>query len=85
MLGKIGVAVQLLLGLGLGFLGGLVDGVAFLPPELAGAQERTGGFLPADDAAPLVMMMAPIRRVDAPQEVWNGYCRVLSRPVKVTS
>ena len=20
-------------------------------------------------------MMAPIRRVDAPQEVWNGYCR----------
>ena len=32
-----------------------------------------------------VMMIAPIRRVDAPQLVWNGYCNVLSRPVNVTS
>ena len=32
-----------------------------------------------------VMMMAPMSRVDAPQLVWNGYCRVLSRPVNVTS
>ena len=55
VLGKIGVAVQLLLGLGLGLLGGLVDGVTLLPPELTGAQERAGGFLPADDAAPLVV------------------------------
>ena len=55
VLGKIGVAVQLLLGLGLGLLGGLVDGVTLLPPELTGAQERAGGFLPADNAAPLVV------------------------------
>ena len=39
MLGKVGIAVQLLLGLSLGLLGSLVDGVAFLPPELAAAQE----------------------------------------------
>ena len=55
MLGKVSVAVQLLLGLGLGLLGGLMDGMALLPPELTGAQERAGGFLPADDAAPLVV------------------------------
>ena len=36
-------------------------------------------------SSPWVMMMAPIKRLEAPQEVWNGYCRVLSRPVKVTS
>ena len=49
MLGKVSVAVQLLLGLGLGLLGGLMDGMTLLPPEL------TGGFLPADNAAPLVV------------------------------
>ena len=32
-----------------------------------------------------VIMIAPMRRVDAPQLVWKGYCRVLSRPVNVTS
>ena len=32
-----------------------------------------------------VIMMAPMSRVDAPQLVWKGYCRVLSRPVNVTS
>ena len=30
------------------------------------------------------MMTAPIMRVVEPQEVWNGYCSLLSRPVKVT-
>ena len=55
MLAEIGVAVQLLLGLGLGLLGGLVDGVALLPPELAGAQEGAGGLFPPHHAAPLVV------------------------------
>ena len=52
---EICIAVQLLLRLGLCLLGGFVDGVAFLPPELAGAQEGAGGLLPADDGAPLVI------------------------------
>ena len=51
----VGVAVQLLLRLGLGLGGRLVDGVALLPPELAAPQERAGGLLPADDGAPLVV------------------------------
>ena len=55
MLGKVGITVQLLLGLSLGLLGSLVDGVAFLPPELTGAQERAGGFFPANHAAPLIV------------------------------
>ena len=52
---EIGVAVELLLGFRLGLLGGLMDGVALLPPELTGAQEGAGGLLPADDGAPLVV------------------------------
>ena len=52
---EIGVAVQLLLSLGNGLLGGLVDGVALLPPELTGSQEGTGGLFPPDDGAPLVI------------------------------
>ena len=55
VLKEIGVALELLRGLGLGLLGGFVDGVTLLPPELAAAQERTGRFLPADDGAPLVI------------------------------
>ena len=55
VLAHIGVAVQLLLRLSHGLLGGLMDGVALLPPELAAAQERAGGLFPADDAAPLVI------------------------------
>ena len=51
----VGVAVQLLLRLGLGLGGRLVDGVTLLPPELAAPQERAGGLLPADDGAPLVV------------------------------
>ena len=39
-------------GLGLG-LGGM-DGVAFLPEELGGAQERAGAHLPTHDVGPLV-------------------------------
>ena len=34
--------------------------------------------------SPWAMMTAPIMRVVEPQEVWNGYCSLLSRPVKVT-
>ena len=50
-----GIVPGLLLGLGLGLGGSLVDGVAFLPPELTGAQERAGGFFPANHAAPLIV------------------------------
>ena len=35
--------------------------------------------------SPWVMMTAPIMRVVEPQDVWNGYWSLLSRPVKVTS
>ena len=52
---EIGIAIELLLRLGNGLLGGLVDGVALLPPELTAAQEGAGGLLPADDGAPLVI------------------------------
>ena len=52
---EISIAVQLLLGFMLCFLGGLVNGMAFLPPELAAAQEGTGGLLPADYRTPLVV------------------------------
>ena len=52
---EIGIGVQLLLRFLLRLLGSLVDGVAFLPPELTGTQERTGGLFPADDRAPLVI------------------------------
>ena len=55
ILKEVGVALELLRRLGLGLLGGLMDGVTLLPPELAAAQERTGRFLPADDGAPLVI------------------------------
>ena len=56
LLADVRVAVQLLLGLCLSLGCGLMDGVALLPPELAAAQERAGGLLPADDAAPLVVL-----------------------------
>ena len=56
LLADIRVAVQLLLGLSLGLGGSLVDGVAFLPPELTAAQEGTGGLFPAHHAAPLVVL-----------------------------
>ena len=55
LLADVCVAVQLLLGLSLRLGGSLVDGVAFLPPELAAAQEGTGGLFPAHHAAPLVV------------------------------
>ena len=35
--------------------------------------------------SPWVMITAPIMRVVEPQEVWNGYWSLLSRPAKVTS
>ena len=34
--------------------------------------------------SPCAMMTAPIMRVVEPQDVWNGYCTLLSRPVNVT-
>ena len=55
ILKEVGVALELLLSLVDGLLGGLMDGVALLPPELSGAQERAGRFFPADDGAPLVI------------------------------
>ena len=57
LLADIRVAVQLLLGLSLGLGGSLVDGVAFLPPELTAAQEGTGGLFPAHHAAPLLSLI----------------------------
>ena len=44
------------------------------------ARGRTSPLL-----SPWVMMTAPIMRVVEPQEVWNGYWSLLSRPAKVTS
>ena len=55
ILKEVGIAAELLLGLVLRFLGRFMDGVALLPPELSGAQERAGRFFPADDGAPLVI------------------------------
>ena len=52
---EVGIAVELLLGFGNGLFGGLVDGVALLPPELPGPQEGAGGLFPADHGAPLVI------------------------------
>ena len=52
---EVGIAVELLLGLGDGLLRRLMDGMALLPPELPGPQEGAGGLFPADDGAPLVI------------------------------
>ncbi len=41
-------------------LGGCVDGMTLLPPELTGTQERTGGLFPADDRAPLVVQLGQV-------------------------
>lgn len=44
---------------------GFVHGVAFLPQELGGAQERTRRFLPAHNGAPLVVELRQVAvRVD---------------------
>ena len=43
-----------------GLLSGRMDGVALLPPELAGAEERTGGLFPADNRAPLVVELRQV-------------------------
>ena len=52
---EVGVALELLLGLMDGLLGGLMDRMALLPPELTRAQERTRRLFPTDDGAPLVV------------------------------
>ena len=41
-------------------LGGGVDGVALLPPELTAAQEWTSGLFPAHDRAPLVVQLGQV-------------------------
>ena len=35
--------------------------------------------------SPWVMMMAPMMRLDMPQDVWNGYWKLLSRAVYLIS
>ena len=52
---EISIDVQDHLGLVDSLLSSLVHGVAFLPEELTGAQEWTGGFFPTNNAAPLVV------------------------------
>ena len=42
------------------FLLGCMDGVTLLPPELTRTQERTGGLLPADNRAPLVVQLRQV-------------------------
>ena len=74
-----GIGVQLLLCLGNGLFGRLVDGVPLLPPELAAAQKRARGLFPAHHAAPLVILhgqVAPrvqhMRKVVAEQRLGRG-------------
>ena len=54
VLGEVGIHLEHLVGLldGLGF--GRVDGMAFLPEELGGAEEEARAHLPADDVGPLI-------------------------------
>jgi hypothetical protein len=54
ILGDFAVHLEDVEGFLLRFLGGRVEGVALLPEELGGAQERTRHLLPAQDVAPLV-------------------------------
>ena len=54
LLGEGGVDLLHLEGLFLGFLGGGVGGVAFLPEELGGPEEQAGAHLPTDHVGPLV-------------------------------
>ena len=53
---EIGIQIQHLLRERLGLLGGGVHGVPFLPQKLPVAQEGATGFLPAQHAAPLVIL-----------------------------
>ena len=52
---EVSVAVELLLRLRHSLLGGLVNGVALLPPEFPAAQEGAGGLFPADHGTPLII------------------------------
>ena len=54
VLREVGVDVEHLHRLGLGFLVGGVGGVTLLPEELRGAEEHAGPHLPTDDVGPLV-------------------------------
>ena len=57
---EVSVDVQHLLGLGAGFLGGGVHGVALLPQELPVTQEGAAGLLPAQHGAPLVVQLGQV-------------------------
>ena len=57
---EVGVDVQHLLGLCPSLLGVGVHGVALLPQELPVAEEGAGGFLPAEDGAPLVVELGQV-------------------------
>ena len=57
---EVGVDVQHLPGEVLGFLRSGVHGVAFLPQKLPVTQEGPGGLLPAQHAAPLVVLQGQI-------------------------
>ena len=54
LLGKLGIHIEHLAGLGLGILAGGMGGVAFLPEELGRAEEHAGAHLPAHHVGPLV-------------------------------
>ena len=57
LLTEVSIDIQDALGFRDCILSGFVHGVAFLPEEFAGTQERTGGFFPTNDAAPLVVQL----------------------------
>ena len=52
---NVSIDVEHLFGLCDSFLCGFVHGVAFLPKEFHGTEERTGGLFPTNNAAPLVI------------------------------
>ena len=56
ILAEVGVDVQNGSGKVLGLLGSGMDGMSLLPQKFPVAQEGTGGFLPTQDAAPLIVL-----------------------------
>ena len=60
LLAEIRIQVQHLLGTCLCLLCGRMGGMALLPQELTGTQERTGGLLPTHNGAPLVIYLRKI-------------------------
>ena len=60
VLAEVCIGLQLLLGLGNGLLRGCMQGMALLPQEFPVTEEGTGGFLPTEHAAPLVIQQGQI-------------------------